>query len=372
MTPIIPDFQPIPFPAPLWLLKTLLVLGFFLHAIPMNAALMGGLFAVFYGAKGRQGDAHAARFSKTLAASLPIFLSFAITQGIVPLLFLQLVYGPLYYASSIVMAVPWIAVLGLLLIGYLFLYTYKLDWKRVAGGRAPWLLVAASLAFLTIAFFFTNNMTLMLSPEKWQGLMAAHPYGGALNLSEASLWPRLLHMVIGAAAITGLIVGCFGLFWAKRDADYGAWLIRQGAGTFFVITLIECVGGFWFLMALPREQMMAFMGGEQIGSIAFIASLALTFVALVGSAIAWRNGKAAPFKVAVFGGLLTMLTMSVMRHMLREYATAGFFRPQDVAVHIQWDLLIPFVILAVGMIAYLIWLARVAFSAYFSPVAPEA
>lgn len=371
MPPMIPAFQPIAFPAPLLLLKILLVLGFFLHAIPMNIALMGGLFAVVYGAQGRRGNAHAARFASTLAASLPIFLSFAITQGIVPLLFLQLVYGPLYYTASIVMATPWIAVLGLLMLGYLALYAFKLDWKRV-GGRSPWLLVSTSLLFLVIAFFFTNNMTLMLTPEKWSGLMAAHPYGTALNLSEPTLWPRLLHFVIGAIAITGLAVGGFGLFWARREPAYGQWLIRQGAGVFFITTLVECVGGFWYLLALPRASMLAFMGTEPIGTGAFIASLALTLVALIAAAVAWNRGSARAFQIALVGGLLTTLAMVVMRHMLREYATAPFFNPGLVPVHIQWDLLIPFVILAVMTIAYLVWLVRVALSAYFSPAAGEA
>jgi hypothetical protein len=34
-------YQPIPFPAPVALLKSLLVLGFFLHAIPMNVRWFG-------------------------------------------------------------------------------------------------------------------------------------------------------------------------------------------------------------------------------------------------------------------------------------------------------------------------------------------
>ncbi|HMO23392.1 MAG TPA: hypothetical protein PKC98_20715 [Candidatus Melainabacteria bacterium] len=39
---LIPDYQPIPLPAPVWLLQLLLVLGFFLHAVPMNVVLGGG------------------------------------------------------------------------------------------------------------------------------------------------------------------------------------------------------------------------------------------------------------------------------------------------------------------------------------------
>jgi hypothetical protein len=103
-----PDFQPIPLPAPVWLLKIILVVGFYLHAIPMNVALTGGFIAALFilYARRRQHE-YARRIGYALAFSLPFFVSVAITQGIVPLLFIQLVYGPLFYTSSILMALPW-------------------------------------------------------------------------------------------------------------------------------------------------------------------------------------------------------------------------------------------------------------------------
>ena len=38
----VPNFQDLPFPAPLWLLQILLIVGFFTHVVPMNVALAGG------------------------------------------------------------------------------------------------------------------------------------------------------------------------------------------------------------------------------------------------------------------------------------------------------------------------------------------
>ncbi|MBA4077158.1 MAG: hypothetical protein C0508_19130, partial [Cyanobacteria bacterium PR.023] len=49
---LIPHYQALPFPAPLWLLQTLLILGFFLHAIPMNFMLGGTFLAAIFLAKG--------------------------------------------------------------------------------------------------------------------------------------------------------------------------------------------------------------------------------------------------------------------------------------------------------------------------------
>ena len=107
----IPSYQPIPFPAPFVVLEVLLVLGFFLHLIPMNISLVGGFVSaicLFIG--GENADSFYSRIGKQLAFSLPIFTSFAITQGIVPLLFIQLLYGPLFYTSSILMGSYWISI----------------------------------------------------------------------------------------------------------------------------------------------------------------------------------------------------------------------------------------------------------------------
>ncbi|MBX2860992.1 MAG: hypothetical protein KTR14_07145 [Vampirovibrio sp.] len=361
---ILPDFQPVPFPAPLWLLKTLLVLGFYLHAVPMNVALMGGLVSALYLLKGKadpQSNAH--RLGHSLALSLPFFVSFAITQGIVPLLFLQLVYGPLFYTSSILMGVPWILLLVALIIGYYGLYAYKLRHQQI-GSRAPWMLMGVSILFLGIAFLFTNNMTLMLTPEKWPAVVHQDQVGFFFNLTEPQLIPRYLHFVFAAVAVTGLAIGCFGLYLYKRDNDYASWLIQQGAGLYLIITLVQVGIGGWFLMSLPKAQMMSFMGQDTLGTAVFAGSMILSLVSIVTMAMAWKDGKPGMFKIGLGSALLVILLMVQMRHLLREYAVSSFFAPQNVPVETQWDLLIVFIVSAIGLIIYLGWLLKIVWNAF--------
>jgi hypothetical protein len=65
--------------------------------------------------------------------------------------------------------------------------------------------------------------------------------------------------------------------------------------------------------------------------------------------------------------------MTVMRHMLREFAVNGFFHPESVPVQTQWDLLSVFIVSAVGLIAYLAWLVKITWRAYHPGAAlPEA
>jgi hypothetical protein len=363
MSLIIPDFQSVPFPAPLWLLKTLLVAGFITHVIPMNVALGGSFWAGISLLRGNGNPtSNHTRMGHDLAMALPFFVSLAITQGIVPLLFLQLIYGPLYYTSSIMMGTPWILLLVILLTAYYALYIYKYKHPQL-GKAAGWLLLTVSVLFACVAFLFTNNMTLMLQPETWQQVLP-HGTGNFLNWKEPSVLPRYLHFVLSAIAVTGLAVGCFGLAKKSKDEAYANWLIRQGSALFLHTTLVQIGVGSWFLMILPKVVSHAYMGGDMLGSISFIASTLLSLFAMVSTGISWRTGKALPFKVGLVSGIGVVAFMSIMRHVLREMSVQNFFHPEIVPIKTQWDLLIVFIISVVGLIAYLTWLLKTMWSSY--------
>jgi hypothetical protein len=367
----IPDFQPIPFPAPLWLLQILLVGGFYLHALPMNVALMGGFVSVgFLVAGKRQNNEFATRIGKVLAFSLPFFVSVAITQGIVPLLFLQLVYGPLFYTSSILMGMPWISVIFLLLIAYYayYVYTYRRD---TLGKRAPWVLVGAGLLFMTVAFMFTNNTTLMLVPQKWLALYHNSASGLNLNVDDPQVIPRYLHFMIAALAVTSLAVGCFGLYWYPRQKDYGQWLLRTSAGLFIVFTLFQLPVGIWFLLSLPDAVMWNFLGEDITGTAVFFSSLGLDVVALIAMALAWKNATPGPFRVGLATTLVIILLMVIVRHLVRVYSTQAFFQPERVPVETQPILLTLFLVSFVIGLIYIAWLLKITWDAYHQPPRPN-
>ena len=159
-------------------------------------------------------------------------------------------------------------------------------------------------------------------------------------------------------------MGCFGLYWLKREETYGKWLIKTGSGLFCTITLIQLGIGSWFLMSLDREIMLNYMGHEQIGSIAFMGSMAFSIVALLALLVSWKNASALMFKVGLVCATLVITGMVVMRHMLREYTVEPFFSLETVQVEPQWALIGIFVVGAVAMIGYLAWLAKVSWKAY--------
>ena len=358
------DYAAVPFPAPVWLMQTLLVAGFFLHALPMNVSLMGGLFAaaLLWWGKATQ-HPHAERAGQSLAKSLPLFTTMTITNGIVPLLFLQVLYGPVVLTSSIIMAVPWISILFLLAAGYyaLYIYAYKKEWF---GARSPWVLIASSLLFLVIAFFFTNNMTLMLTPDKFVPMVANSPNGLNLNLGEPSLIPRYLHFVLAATAVTSLVLGCFGWYQAKCDEAYSQWLIQTSASVFLAITLVQIGVGSWFLFSLPPAMTAAFLGGKNLAFHPFLLAMVLDVIALIAMSLAAFKKSVGAFKVGFFAALGIVAAMIFSRHALRLMMLDGLVNPNLHAVEPQWPVLAIFGGMVVATAIFFTWLAKVTWQAF--------
>ena len=373
LTQLIPAYQPLPFPLPLWLMQTLLILGFFLHALPMNVMLGGGFISafLFMASKGDK-SSYAFRAARALATSLPLFISFAVTQGIVPLLFLQLVYGPAFYSSSILMAVPWLSVLAVIMISYYLSYIviYRALKSKSSGSqaaRSAIILLLMSIGFAIVAYIFTNNMTLMLHPEKWLQMYQSSSKGMNINSSELSLWPRYLHFFVASLAVTGMTLGCFGLYMAKKEEQFSSWMIKLGSRIFLAATVLQIPIGLWFLKTMPPEIAGQFLGGNSHATAVFATSMGLMLLAISASSISASGGSRKAFVLGLVSNALLILAMIVNRHQLRTFHLNPFVKPELVTVSTQWDLLAVFLVSAVALIWYLTWLSSLVLGAYSSP-----
>lgn len=371
----IPNYQPLPFPLPVWLMQTLLVLGFFLHALPMNVVLGGGFICAAMFAMSKDKNSYQFRAAKALAISLPIFISFAITQGIVPLLFLQLLYGPAFYTSSILMAVPWISLLLVVMTSYYLSYltiyrVLKRSSDASSARKASLILLVMAIGFALVGWIFSNNMTLMLTPEKWLSMYQANAHGLHLNQSEPSLVPRFLHMFISSFAVAGMTLGCFGLYKSK-DADFATWLVKTGSKIFLVSTLIQIPVGLWFLKAIPSQFAANFLGHDVVASYVFAASMILMLCAVCATCISSSTGNRQAFVVSLITNSLQILAMIVNRHQLRLFHLQTFIKPESVPISTQWDLLAIFLVSTVALIFYLVWLGKLVFNALTRAQEPQ-
>ncbi len=329
-------------------LRFFLNLTFTLHLLFMNTMLGLGFISLVYAFKGRGEHTGAARDA---AETLPTVIALTINMGVAPFLFLQVLYGPFLYTSSILMAVYWLSVIGFLMIAYYGAYIY--DFKFDVPGKSRLLIIGLTVAFmLVIGFLFTNNMTLMLHPKKWIAWFAA-PEGLLLNLSDPTLIPRYLHFVISAAAVGGLFVD-LRKRWRQRagrapDPSHGP----PGLTWFTHATLLQIPVGLWFFMALPGEVRIKFMGEDPLATTLLILGLGGTALALV---LGFKNRLLPCAGAALF----TIIVMVLTRDMVRAAHLEPWFTMDALVTAPQYSPLIFFLLVFVAGLMIIGWMLKAA------------
>lgn len=344
---MIPALDPNPLPAPYWVFKVLLILTFSLHLLAMNAMLGGAVLAVLGWRRSRT-EKYGARLFSEVCRKLPALVPATITLGVAPLLLVQVIYGQYFYTSSILIAWPWLLVLALLTIAY---YGFYFAASESASRRGP-VLLASTVLIGVIAFVYTNNSTLSQAPASWAPKYFADPSGWNLNLSEPSLIPRLLHIMLAAVAAGGLVLLAIALRRWKTDEAYARYLLRHGSAAFLYATAAQFAIGTWFLVSLPREQRMIFMGDDPIATSCFALGIGAALALIVATQGVRTSENPRRIAYVVFGGTgLVVLLMVVMRDRLRDACLQPHFNSDQFAFSTQWSTLPLFLALFVAGVA---------------------
>jgi hypothetical protein len=347
---LIPALDPNPLPAPYWVFKLLLIVTFFLHIVAMNFMLGGGVLALLSKWRSKN-QANGNRMFFEVAKKLPVLLPATITLGIAPLLFVQVLYGQYFYTSSIIMAWPWFLVLVLLTIAYYGFY-YASFQSGQRHGRAGGVMLFSVILIFLIGFVYSNNLTLSQTPTRWGGKYFANPAGWNLNLSEPTLIPRFLHFMVAAVAMGGLLLVFIALANWKRDAEYARQLLQFGGKAFMYATMAQILVGVWFLVSLPRDLRMLYMGDNPLATtlllVGFLGGIGAIF--LMSDALRKESIRVAAFYVP---GIIAVVivSMSVMRDILRDAYLKPYFHPDQFVVKTQWAVFPLFLVLFLAGVA---------------------
>ncbi len=323
--------------------QVFLILTFVLHLLFMNAMLGSGIMALVGEFKM---DDHTDRMNHDMAEKWPYAIALTVNMGVAPLLFLQVLYGHFIYTSSILMAVYWLSVVLLLIIAYYCAYIYDFKFNALGQARKIFITLAVVL-LLWIGFVFSNNMVMMIQPELWQGYFR-NPFGTLLSVSEPMVIPRYLHFVAASVAVGGL---CRAIVWKMKAGNEAATAsVRSGLKWFIWATAIQFPLGIWFLISLPKDKMMLFMGGGILHTLLLVLGLVLSIVAM---AVAMKK------KVwwTVWVTLAVVLDMVLMRDLLRKAYLAPYFSVSDLNVVPDYSPMVLFLVsFAVGLalIAYML------------------
>lgn len=357
----IPDPDPIPLPAPTELLTFLLVLTFLLHLVPMNFVLGGSLLMVLSYARASmvadQASRNHRRLIEILARAFPPAIAFTITLGVAPLLFVQVLYGQLFFSSSILMAWPWLGVIGLLLVGYYAAYWHTTQHMRL-GEVAAWVALLVAATFLVIAFVFVNNFSLLQNPEVWRSLYLSDRRGLHLYaVWESSVLPRYLHFLFAALALTGLAVAAMGVRRRAREPEFARWAMGYGARWFIGGTLLQMGSGIWFVASQPARIRNALLGASPQDTLLLAVAIGCALVAM-GALVPSDRISAGRLYLASAAIGVTVILMAILRQRIRTMWLDPYFRTEQLSVASQWGAILLFLILflaGVLLVGWMLW-----------------
>jgi hypothetical protein len=359
MTPVIPLADPLPLPAPPAFLWALLQLTFLLHLVAMNVVLGGTLLALHWRFSRREeGAPQRAALLAFFAKALPVAVAATVTLGVAPLLFVQVLYGRLFFTSSILMAWFWLAIVPVAILAYYGAYLLAFRGEAL-GGRTRGVAGLVMLLFGVVAFLQVSNATRSIRPDTFVGAYQASGRGLNLNLGDPTFWPRYLHVLLGAVAVAALGAALYGVLRRGRDPQLGDWAIRRGTTVYGVATAANVFVGMLFLLALPRTVLIRLVGGDAwamtLLALGILLSIAAAGVALL--ALGARDTVRATW-AQLWLLAATLVVMVLLRDQVRliTLRDAGFEHPGRVAT--QWGPLAVFLVLLVAAVATIGWMAR--------------
>ena len=345
---LVPGLDPVPIPGPAWLFHLLWVATFVLHLLFVNALLGGTLLAAAASFAGKRLRSAAVLFVEMNSWTI----SLAITFGIAPLLFLQVLQGRFFYSATILVGRGWLAMLVLLTVAYYLNYVVKGRLRK--GGDAPLLLAIEALLFLAIAAIQVAVHLLSVQPGLWD---AAARNGWSI-LSDPSYAPRFLHFVFAAISLAGALAMRQGIRVADRGGDRldAAALARFGQKAALWASFLQLADGVWLLLTLPRPVLVGLMkgGGATMGPLTLAILLGLGLLVLLAQL---SDPLSAPKKARHVTELIlgAILLMVVTRHQVRGLYLVASGVQGSAAEAPQWGLFAAFLaafVLCLGLAIY--------------------
>ncbi len=337
MYTLIPQMENLP--APPALLIILEQAFFLIHILLVNIVLGLSLLMLHKWLKVPKGEYDINLF-KPISKKIPILFAFAINMAIPALLFLQVVFGHLFYTSSILIATFWIMIIPLLIIAYYSSYYY---YKKIDISSVRISIIALIIAiFLYTGFILVNNLSLMELPQKWQRYFE-NKEGTILLFDELSMYFRFLHFLVASVAIGGLFYSVY--FQYSKDLSPLEKSERVGYGLriFGYGSIIQALVGVAFLLSLPKSVMLMFLGTNLVATGAMAIAVIFAVLSIIYS-----------FKKRVeltgFFLILTMIFMTINRYHLRLFQLGDNFKFSELKIIPQWDVFFVFLsILIVGL-----------------------
>jgi len=342
-TTVLPSPDPLGYPVPPWILQVLAYLMLTVHFTAIHFTLGGTLLFFWLRLRRKPGHDEVTRFFRS---GLPLGVSYIITFGIPPLLFLQVLYGQMFYSSSVLIGTFWILVIPLTMLAYGGFYFHKFGSRRRKSVQVG-VLVVCFLMLMTVGYIFVNNLTLVMTPAKWMGLYQESPAGVMLHHGEPTVAPRYLLFLAGALAVAGLSLIWRGAFLKRWNcSDEAAWAPSLGFRAVLLTLILWIVAGIGVYLARPEEVKGLISSGVEVwmalsvGVICAIVAVLMAYVAIGSSKLIYPMISS----VAIF---LVTGCMVLLRDIVRIRELSPHWDMSAVPVAAQWGMFVLFLVISV-------------------------
>lgn len=340
----------------------LYVLTFALHQALMHYVLAGSLFVAWTMAF--PGTGPMPRSEQPIAAALrdwmPFALGAAITAGVAPLLFIQILYQRQFYTANLLLSWRWMIVIPALIVAFYLLYLIKSQWmarwpRFIRAGIAT----VAGLLFVFVGFCWTANHLLSMNAASWPDMYMT----GKLPFSASTVVLRMLVWGGGAFASMATIVAwqtALPLTSSEQGRIAGADprpLAAMAIGG-LTVALAAAAAYLWQADYRFRGLALGIVGGPYVAAVlvGVVMQTATWWIAFRRSVLTLR---AVAF--ISFGWVLTLVSISIVREIGRwSTLDAASLVPRHQAAAEVGGLSIFLIFAAVNgaAIAACIWMVR--------------
>ena len=238
---------PFGFPWPTAMYLTFYIVTGVIYTVFMHYTVAGAILLAI--ARVRPGFSRRSQpglMERVVADWLPAVLGMAITTGVAPLLFLQILYKQSFYTANLLLFHRFMLLLPALIVAYYMLYLMK---SKRLDTWGPWprsvALAVVVACFGYVAWAWAENHLLSLHHEIWGAFYGSERW----FYGDSELWPRLGYTLTAAFPTLALVVA-WQIHWGRDGLEAGsvaaaARQLRFMALLGLLTSLLEA--GLWYL-----------------------------------------------------------------------------------------------------------------------------
>ncbi len=300
------------------------------------AIMLGGATLAILGSYKNDTNWH--RLAHAMVDVSKIAVSVAIVIGVAPLLTTQVIYDPFWYTSNVLSAWWVIAFVGILIVGYWFMYFFyfrNYSGEKTEKPKSTWSLIVSVALLLFVGWIMHVLSVQTLYPEQWQEWYAPN---GQLDTSGTGMhaynfWRYAFFISLAAPVIGAWLVAYRRYFMAREDSDqaYLDWAGNLGLKLMNVGGVVTVLLGVAWMLTLPEKT-----AGFATSIWAFMALAALLGFAAIG--IMTRSRMDSWGYVPMIAATVAGIVIALSREMLRYVTLNGVhgYNFMDYTINMDW------------------------------------